>query len=89
MRIDGGGVCNGVGYHNEVLNIYDSNTTSSIWLEEPIKSYEDPRQGQCYNVIVDYNSVTELSRIGYETQCYITRPRHLDLYPVQQLGNAL
>ena len=70
---DGGGGCNGVGIHNDVSNITIEYNIFH-WLEEPLKTYESPSTGSCYNVIVDYNSVTNFSRIGYETQCYTPGP---------------
>jgi Bacterial Ig-like domain (group 2)/Chitobiase/beta-hexosaminidase C-terminal domain len=70
---DGGGGCNGVGMHNNVSNITIKNNIFH-WLEEPIKTYESPSSGSCNNVVIDYNSVTNFSRIGYETQCYTPGP---------------
>ncbi len=70
---DGGGGCNGVGMHDNVSNITIKNNIFH-WLEEPIKTYESPSSGVCNNVVIDYNSVTNFSRIGYETQCYTPGP---------------
>jgi hypothetical protein len=70
---DGGGGCNGVGMHNNVSNITIEYNIFH-WLEEPIKTYESPSSGSCNNVVIDYNSVTNFSRIGYETQCYTPGP---------------
>src|SRR3984885_5264157 len=70
---DGGGGCNGVGMHDNVSNITIKNNIFH-WLEEPIKTYESPSAGSCNNVVIDYNSVTNFSRIGYETQCYTPGP---------------
>jgi hypothetical protein len=68
---DSGGICSGVTYQNQVLNLtVDYNIFH--FLEEPIKGMETQNSGfSCTNVVVDYNSVTNFSRIGYETQCYI------------------
>jgi hypothetical protein len=70
---DGGGGCNGVGMHDNVSNITIEYNIFH-WLEEPIKTYESPSSGSCNNVVIDYNSVTNFSRIGYETQCYTPGP---------------
>jgi len=65
---DNGGLCGGVGIHNNVTNV---SVIRNIfhWLEEPIKTFEG--QGQCNPLTISYNSVSNYSRIGYETQCNI------------------
>jgi hypothetical protein len=70
---DSGGGCGAIGIHNNVTNLTITNNILH-WLEEPIKTYESPSSGSCYNVIINNNSVTNFSRIGYETQCYTPGP---------------
>jgi hypothetical protein len=63
-----GGLCNGVGLHNNVTNITINNNIFH-WLEQGMKFYEG--QGEANPVTVDYNDYSHIVRIDYETQANI------------------
>jgi hypothetical protein len=65
---DNGGLCNGVGIHNNVTNVTVNNNVFH-WLEQGMKTYEG--QGECNPLTVNYNDFNNISRIMYETQCNI------------------
>lgn len=61
-----GGGCGGVGIHANNNNVTVTNNIFQ-YLEEPIKLFES--SGTCTNLNVNYNALSEASRISYETQC--------------------
>lgn len=72
---NGGGNCNGVGIYGSTANV---SVIYNIfhWLEQGAKYYEVSLYGSnplayCNPFTFSYNFITEVNRIGYETQCNI------------------
>lgn len=77
---DEGAICGAVGIYGQV-NGFNVLNNIMTYLEEPIKTEEtscnngsgpcDSSHGwACQNVNINYNAISQYSRIAYETQCY-------------------
>ena len=63
-----GGLCNGLGIHNGMLNLKVENNIFQFE-EQGMKVYEG--QGQCVNCVIAYNDFNNIHRIPFETQANI------------------
>lgn len=66
---DNGGGCGGVGFQNNLTNVTVNNNIFHFE-EEPLKFFEG--NGSVSNLVIDYNAISNYSRIGYETQANIS-----------------
>ena len=60
-----GGLCNGLGLHNNMSGLTITNNIFQFQ-EEGMKFYEG--QGECNNCIIEYNDYNNIHRISFETQ---------------------
>ncbi len=72
-----GGLCNGLGIHNGMLDLRVENNIFQFE-EQGMKVYE--RQGQCVNCVIAYNDFSNIHRIPLETQADIGDAQPTSMY---------
>jgi hypothetical protein len=72
-----GGLCNGLGVHNGMLDLRVENNIFQFE-EQGMKVYE--RQGQCVNCVIAYNDFANIHRIPFETQANIGDDQPTSMY---------
>jgi hypothetical protein len=72
-----GGLCNGLGIHNGMLDLRVENNIFQ-YEEQGMKVYE--RQGQCVNCVIAFNDFSNIHRIPFETQSDIGDAQPVSMY---------